>query len=135
VRSEPLPRTATRKIKRFQLQKEIEENGYDTSGAPAKKVWNFTDEHNALLESNVGQTLVKAVKQHAPDVEKIHPQMSLEIDLGLDSLSRAEVFASLEQAFNVEFDSDKAANALKIEEVVKLTQELTGECFSRSAKR
>ena len=127
VRSEPLPRTTTRKIKRFELQKEIEENGYDTKGSPAKKQWNFTAEDEAMLASNVGQTLIKAIKQNAAEVEKIHPGMSLEIDLGLDSLSRAEVFASLEQAFNIEFDSDKAANALTVGEVVKLTRELTGD--------
>jgi long-chain acyl-CoA synthetase len=126
VRAEPLPRTATRKIKRFQLQKEIEENGFDTTGAPDKKQLTFTEEDNALLASNIGQALIKAVKQNTNDVEKIHPQMNLEFDLGLDSLARAEVFASLEQAFNVEFDSDKAANALTIGDVVKLTQELTG---------
>ena len=127
VRSEPLPRTATRKIKRFELQKEIEQNGFDTSGAPAKKQWIFTDDDTALVSSNIGQALDKAVRQHSKDVEKIHPAMSLEIDLGLDSLSRAEVFANLEQAFNVEFDSDKAANALTVGEVVKLTREITGD--------
>lgn len=127
VRSEPLPRTATRKIKRFELQKEIEEHGYNTKGSPAKKQWNFTAEDETTLASNVGQTLIKAIKQNAADVEKIHPGMSLEIDLGLDSLSRAEVFASLEQAFNIEFDADKAANALTVGEVVKLTREMTGD--------
>ena len=126
VRAEPLPRTATRKIKRFQLQKEIEQNGFDTKSLPDKKQWNFTDEDNAAIETNVGQALLKAIKQNTKDVEKIHPQMNLEFDLGLDSLSRAEVFASLEQAFNIEFDSEKAANALTVAEVVKLTQELTG---------
>ncbi|HEV8159377.1 MAG TPA: 1-acyl-sn-glycerol-3-phosphate acyltransferase [Pyrinomonadaceae bacterium] len=126
VRSEPLPRTATRKIKRFQLQKEIAENGFDTKGSPDKKQWNYTAEDGAMLESNVGQALIKAIKQNVKDVEKIHPQMSLEIDLGLDSLSRAEVFAFLEQAFNIEFDTDKAANALTVGEVIKITQEQTG---------
>jgi 1-acyl-sn-glycerol-3-phosphate acyltransferase len=53
--------------------------------------------------------------------------MNLEIDLGLDSLSRAEVFASLEQAFNIEFDSDRAGNALTVGEVIKLTREMTGD--------
>jgi len=126
VRAEPLPRTATRKIKRFQLQKEIEENGFDLKSAPDKKRWTFTGEDNSLLETNVGQALIKAIKQNTKDVEKIHPQMNLEFDLGLDSLSRAEIFASLEQAFNIEFDSDKAANASTVTDVVKLTQELTG---------
>jgi len=126
VRAEPLPRTATRKIKRFELQKEIEQNGCALKAATDKKQWNFTDEDNRMLASNVGQALIKAIKQNTKDVEKIHPQMNLEFDLGLDSLSRAEVFASLEQAFNVEFDSDKAANVLTVAEVVQLTQELTG---------
>ena len=126
VRSEPLPRTATRKIKRFELLKEIAENGYDTKSAPTKKQWVFTDEDAAALDSNIGRTLVKAVKQNASDVEKIHPGMSLEIDLGLDSLSRAEVFASMEQAFGIEYDSDRAANALTVGEVIKLTREMTG---------
>ena len=126
VRSEPLPRTATRKIKRFELQKEIAQNGYDTKGSPDKKQWNFTDENTAAIESNVGRAIVKAIKQNTQEVENIHPDMSLEIDLGLDSLSRAEVFAALEQNFNIEFDSDKAANALTVGEVIKLTQEYTG---------
>ena len=38
--------------------------------------------------------------------------MNLEIDLGLDSLSRAEVFAALEQAFAIEFDGEEAAQGL-----------------------
>ena len=128
VRAEPLPRTATRKIKRFELQKEIAENGYDAGGAPElKKQWEFTDEDNRLLESNVGRAVVKIIKQNTKTEEKIHPAMSLEIDLGLDSLSRAEVFAAIEQAFKIEFDSDRAANALTVGEVFKLTQELTGD--------
>jgi long-chain acyl-CoA synthetase len=126
IRAEALPRTATRKIKRFQLQKEIEENGYDTKAAPDKKIWEFSEEDKELMNSNVGQALSKAIKQNVADVEKIHPQMSLEIDLGLDSLARAEVFASLEQAFNIEFDTDEAANALTVGEVAKLTQNLAG---------
>jgi long-chain acyl-CoA synthetase len=126
VRPEPLPRTATRKIKRFELQKEIAENGYDSKSLPDKKPREFTDQDNAMLDSNVGKSLVKAIKQNTKDVENIHPEMSLEIDLGLDSLSRAEVFAALEQNFNIEFDSDQAANALTVGEVIKLTQEQTG---------
>ena len=126
IRAEPLPRTATKKIKRFELQKDIEENGYDTKGAPEKRAREFKDEDNRLIESNVGQAIIKIVKQNTKTEEKIHPAMSLEIDLGLDSLSRAEVFASVEQAFNIKFDGDKAANALTVGEVIKLTGELTG---------
>ena len=44
-----------------------------------------------MLESNIGRRLIKAIKQNTKAAEKIHPDMKLEFDLGLDSLSRAEV--------------------------------------------
>ena len=132
IRAEPLPRTATRKVKRFELQKEIETNGIGDGGeANLAKQWKFTDEDNALLDSSIGKTLVKYIKQNSDATEKIHPDMNLEIDLGLDSLSRAEVFAGLEQAFNVEFDSDEAAQAFTVRDVMKLVEKQTG---SRNAE-
>lgn len=53
--------------------------------------------------------------------------MNLEIDFGLDSLSRAEVFAALEQAFATEFDGDEAAQALTVADTIKLVQNRVGE--------
>jgi len=46
--------------------------------------------------------------------------MNLEIDLGLDSLARAETFAAIEHAFGREFDGDEAAKALTVREVIEL---------------
>jgi len=121
VRTEPLPRTATRKIKRFALKKEIE-SGEIAIGLPEKKAWELTAADTSLLSSNVAKTVVATIKQNAKDVEVIHPQMNLEIDLGLDSLARAEVFAALENAFETEFTPDEAANALTVASVVDLVR-------------
>lgn len=126
IRAEPLPRTATRKVKRFQLQKEIETNGSGDGDTNLAKQWKFTEDDNALLDSSIGKTLVKYIKQNSADAEIIHPEMNLEIDLGLDSLSRAEVFAGLEQAFNIELDSDEAGQAFTVSDVIKLTEKQTG---------
>lgn len=120
VRAEPLPRTATRKIKRFQLQKEIKAGKITSDEKPPEKVWNFTDEDKTLLESNIGKAVVEVIKRNAKDAERIHPQMNLEIDLGLDSLARAEVFAALENAFSTEFEGEEAAQALTVRDVVNL---------------
>ena len=123
VRSEPLPRTATKKIKRFELQKEIEENGHSDSQLNEAKNWKFSDEDNILLNSKAGIVLINAIKQQKSEIHEIHPEMNLEIDLRLDSLARAEILASLEQAFNFEFTAENAAKAFKVGEVIKLTQE------------
>ncbi len=126
VRAEPLPRTATRKVRRFEVAKEIADHKFDSGDAPLVKKLEFTDEDRALMESPIARQLTKLVKQNSEQAEEIHPSMSLEIDLGLDSLSRAEVFAGLEQAFNIEFDSDEAANALTIKEVADLVKKEAG---------
>ncbi len=127
VRAEPLPRTATRKVRRFEVAKEFADGKLQASGdAPLIKKLEFTDEDREMMNSTVGQQLTKLIRQNVEQKEEIHPSMSLEIDLGLDSLSRAEVFAGLEQAFNIEFDGEEAANALTVREVVKLVEKQTG---------
>ncbi len=127
IRAEPLPRTATRKIKRFQLKNEIEIGKISTGDTKETKAWTLSDEDKKLLETNIGRTVAQAVRQNAKDAEIIHPQMNLELDLGLDSLSRAEVFAALEQAFSTEFEGDEAAKALQVADVIDLVKKHAGD--------
>ncbi len=119
IRQEILPRTATRKIKRFQLKKEIE-TGVISTEAKEAKTWEFAAGETATMESPVGKAVSAAIRQNAKDADVIHPSMSLELDLGLDSLARAETFAALEAAFSTEFDGDEAATALTVASVVEL---------------
>ncbi|MBK7394478.1 MAG: AMP-binding protein [Chloracidobacterium sp.] len=125
IRAEILPRTATRKIKRFQLKKEIE-TGVIATEAKETKAWEFTDADTALVETSTGKAVVAAIRQNAKDGDIVHPSMSLELDLGLDSLARAETFAALEQAFSTEFDGDEAATALTVANVVELVNKHGG---------
>ena len=126
IRVEPLPRTATNKIKRFQLKKEIE-SGVIATEAKEIKAWEFSAADTALIESNIARSVVAAIKQNSKDIDVVHPNMNLEIDLGLDSLARAETLAALEQAFATEFDGDEAAKALTVANVVEMVQSHVGE--------
>ena len=122
IRAEPLPRTGSRKIKRFELKKEFE-SGVANGHAGEKKDWEITADDQKLLDSPAAQTVVSIIKSNAREDEgPIHPSMNLEIDLGLDSLGRAETFAALEHAFGNEFDGDDVARALTVREVVELVQ-------------
>lgn len=126
IRQEPLPRTATRKIKRFQLKKEVE-TGEIAAEAKETKTWELSAADSALLETGTAKAVVAAIRQNAKDPEaQIHPSMSLELDLGLDSLARAETFAALEQAFSTEFEGDEAATALTVANVIDLVKEHGG---------
>jgi len=120
VRTEPLPRTATRKIKRFELKKQIESGEIASGGLPEKKEWKLLPADSDLMETSLGRTVAASIRSQSKDVEIIHPDMNLEIDLGLDSLSRAEFFAGLEQAFRAEFTAEQVAAALTVRNVIDL---------------
>ena len=125
IRAEPLPRTATRKIKRFELKKEIE-NGQSAGAFKETKTWELRSEDQKLLQSAAATAVVSAIRQNAKDTAEVHPDMNLEIDLGLDSLARAETFAALEHAFSTEFNGDEAATALTVRDVVALVESHNG---------
>jgi len=126
IRAEPLPRTATRKIKRFQLKQEIE-SGVLAAEPNEHKTWDLAAKDTALLETGTAKAVIAAIRQNAKDPEAaIHPAMNLEIDLGLDSLARAETFAALEQAFSTEFDAEEAATALTVANVIELVNKHGG---------
>ncbi len=119
IRAEPLPRTGSRKIKRFELKKELE-SGVTNGHANDEKDWELSAEDQAYLESPIAKTVVSIIKANTVDVDVIHPSMNLEIDLGLDSLARAEAFAATEHAFSTEFSGDAAAEALTVRDVIEL---------------
>ncbi|MGH9946887.1 MAG: AMP-binding protein [Pyrinomonadaceae bacterium] len=121
IRAEQLPRTATRKIKRFELKKEIE-SGKLSNGASEKKVWELAEADNTQLQTNVAKAVISVLKKHVKNGALIHPKMNLEIDLGLDSLARAEVFAALENGFETEFTADEAAGAVSVANVIDLAK-------------
>jgi long-chain acyl-CoA synthetase len=119
IRAEPLPRTATRKIKRFQLRQELESGLLSTEPQKAKE-WTLSTGDEGLLATNSGKAVVAAIRQNSVDGDLIHPDMNLEIDLGLDSLARAETFATLEHAFSTEFTADEATGALTVASVIDM---------------
>ena len=121
IRAEPLPRTATRKIKRFELKRELE-SGAANGEIREAKTWTLTPDEESLLATSTARAVIVAIKQNAKEADLIHPAMNLEIDLGLDSLARAETFAALEHAFATEFDADEAAKALTVRDVISLVE-------------
>jgi long-chain acyl-CoA synthetase len=119
LRAEPLPRTTTRKVRRFELKNELETNDLQPQTRETEeKVFTTTD--NTLIDSPAGRALVAVIKQHAPDVTLIHPEMNLEIDLGLDSLARAECIVHLEHTLGLEFDPEEVITAHQVGELIEL---------------
>ena len=125
LHAEPLPRTSTRKIRRFELRSQVEALGEREGNVRESKAISLNETDRALIESPAGRALVAAVKQHVHDAEVIHPQMNLEIDLGLDSLARAECFVSIEQRLGIELKPEELSTVHTVGELVQLVNAKT----------
>ncbi len=95
---EPLPRTTTGKLKRFQIERLLHERAAVREAeatrplAGADLEW-LDDPHVAEAAALVG----RRSKGNAT----LRPDANLELDLGLDSLERVELLTELEQRFGV----------------------------------
>ncbi len=99
VWQEDLPRTTTRKLKRFEIEKRVRElqrrGGGDADIGIEKPL---TEEEQAWLEREDVTRALSVVKEAARNqLESIRPGHNLELDLGLDSMQRVELLTALEQ--------------------------------------
>src|SRR6266850_5924775 len=102
---EDLPRTTTRKLKRFQIEKKVRE--LQKSGGPGEAEVGtekpLTDDERAWLEGDDVKRALAIVREAArTKLTEIHPTHNLELDLGLDSMQRVELLTGLEQQLGVD---------------------------------
>jgi long-chain acyl-CoA synthetase len=126
--AEPLPRTTTRKVRRFELRSQLE--ALRERGRPGResKAGVLSEADQALMDSPAGRATLAMVKLHLRDIEVIHPQMNFEIDLGLDSLARAECVVGIEQSLGIELKPEEVATVQRVGELVELANaKITGK--------
>ncbi|MEE3273725.1 MAG: AMP-binding protein, partial [Acidobacteriota bacterium] len=122
IRSEPLPRTPSRKIKRFVLQQEIAERG----------ISNATD--TELPSRSVRKESVRGdLPEWADEVQRIVARYAkvpsvgmdqhLDLDLGLGSLDRIELFAELEALRRVVLDDGASGRVHTVNELVDVLRD------------
>ena len=111
IRNEPLPRTVTRKLQRFQIQGEEGENRNAT-------VRREVSEDHARFKEGPGAVVAQLVRQAKPDVRALDVSMNLELDLGFDSLARVELLGLAEARLGVRVDEEKAARIYTLGELI-----------------
>jgi long-chain acyl-CoA synthetase len=94
-----LPRTTTRKLKRFQIEKkvrELKEKGNGDAEIGTEKP--LTEEEQKWLDRQDVKRALAVVKESSRNqLSEIRPTYNLELDLGLDSMQRVELLTALEQ--------------------------------------
>ena len=116
VRNEPLPRTVTRKLKRFELlEGEVQRLSTGRVDAPA--------EDDATLKEGVGVIVARVIHEAKPDLGALAPDMNLEFDLGFDSLGRVEALATIEAELELELSEDKMSQVFTIGDLVSALED------------
>ena len=118
---EDLPRTTTRKIKRFEVEKRVKATQArridDDSELPAE--WPLTADETAWLDQTDVQralTIVREAARTAPLA--LRPTHNLELDLGLDSMQRVELLSQIEQQLGGNVEESQLSEIYTVRDLV-----------------
>jgi long-chain acyl-CoA synthetase len=119
---EDLPRTTTRKLKRFEIEKkvrELKQRGAEDSEAGPEPERSLTDEEKSWLEREDVQRALAIVGEASRNkLEAIRPAHNLELDLGLDSMQRVELLTALEQQLGGHVPESQLAEIYTVRDLV-----------------
>ena len=113
IRQEPLPRTTTRKIKRFQVEKELQKK---VPGSEQTRFQKPSQPHTAVEEEIF--RLIREAKKTA----LVHREMNLELDLGFDSLERIELLSNLQETFQIHVPDDLAPQLFTVADLIQTVE-------------
>jgi long-chain acyl-CoA synthetase len=123
---EPLPRTTTRKLKRFEIDKRVRANQAEGRRGDAEVAAEkpLSAEDIAWLEQPDVQRALKIMRDAAPNKsETIRPGDNLELDLGLDSMQRVELLVALEQEIGGDLEESRLSEIYTVRELVDAVRE------------
>jgi len=137
---DPLPRTTTRKLKRFELEKRVRAKQKEGHGdeSEIRSTLSPTAEDNQWLERPEVRQAVKIIREAstaAPEV--IRPSDNLELDLGLDSMQRIELLIALEKELGGDVEESILAEIYSVRELVDAVLEsaASGKTISTSREQ
>ena len=130
---DPLPRTTTRKLKRFEIQKRVmagERSGHDSAGAAAEEL---TAEEAVWLAQPEVQKAIAVVRAAGKSLKPVLPSSNLELDLGFDSMERVELVVALERELGAEADDKVISQVYTVHELVEAILQARGGSSARPA--
>lgn len=120
----PFPRSASYKIKKAQVKAEWLDKIAQQESQPVVATTSAPD---PLLQSDIGQLVQRRLKSILPHPIPIRSTSSLELDLGLDSLTQIEFWASIEKDMAIKIPEESLGRLKVIADIIEyLTQHSNG---------
>jgi long-chain acyl-CoA synthetase len=126
---EDLPRTTTRKLKRFQIEKKVRDLRAKGGGeAEVGTEKPLTRDEQAWLErEDVKRALAIVREASRNQIESLRPSHNLELDLGLDSMQRIELLTAMEQQLGGNVPEARLAEIYSVRDLVDAVLSSTGQ--------
>ncbi|HET8826523.1 MAG TPA: AMP-binding protein [Terriglobales bacterium] len=120
---EDLPRTTTRKLKRFEIQKRVKAGkGAEPGEVPSSRP--LTPEETTWLEKSEVQRALKIIREYSTtNPGQIRPADNLELDLGLDSMRRVELLVAIEQELGGDVPESQLGGIYTVRELLDAVRE------------
>ncbi|HLJ86843.1 MAG TPA: AMP-binding protein [Candidatus Angelobacter sp.] len=118
---DPLPRTTTRKLKRFEIQRRVVQQralASDGKNGAASTVDEPSAEEALWLADPQVQRAVAIIQRASKNGKPALPASNLELDLGFDSMERVELVLALEREMGAKADEKTIAEVYTVKELV-----------------
>ena len=117
---EDLPRTTTRKLKRFEIERRVRARQAKAADVDHAAQRPLSPEEEAWLDQADVQAALKIIRERArSQAPFIRPADNLELDLGLDSMQRVELLAALEEGLGGDVEESRLAEIYTVHELVE----------------
>lgn len=123
LQTDPLPRTPTRKVRRLEVRRRLLAGEIEESLGTVARSFAFDEESEARLAAPGVAAVITAGRLEGRAEGRLHPDMTLEFDLQMDSLERAELVAQLASTLGPAFDTASASQALTLGELGRVVGE------------
>lgn len=116
-----LPRTTTRKLKRFEIRRRVQQRSRDSQQEQSLSAQRTFSETDRLWLANTDvQRALGVIREASKKKEEIHPDDNLELDLGLDSMERVELVVALQGTLGANVEDSEFANVYSVRELVEV---------------
>ncbi len=118
----PFPRTPLGKLRRFMIKADI--------SRPSESVEKAIKKEELLAQDEISRVINEALSQFLKNRQRISPEDNLELDLGLDSLSKIELIVSLERTFSIKLPDNFLSDIHTVGELTERTRAQTSRVSS-----
>lgn len=122
-----LPRTTTRKLKRFEIERMLRAQSTGEKSPEEPEASTSTSEEDQIWAADPHVfAALQIIRSAARKKDAVAPVANLELDLGLDSMERVELLTELESRFQLDVPDEVSQHIFTVRELIEAVRPADG---------